>query len=342
MNTKAFFRSAALSLAALTALPAQEAVTDPVGFVNVTVPAQSDGVIGAPLQRSAEFLGRIKSISGSTVTVVGAPNWTTDAFKFVAGSQTKTYYLRIDSGSKEGMWLTITGNAQNQITVALAGEDFSGVKSEDVDGFEGGDLVSIVPYWTPASLIGTVPNGCQLYFYRPTSGGINVAPTRILTFNATTGNWIVGFNTNANHDIINPGEGLVFRNPSTSPISLSFTGSVLMVKHRSLIKTLVSNTARDQRIVYQGPIPEKIGSMLSGFANGDQLLFYNNAATGYNKGPSAVLTWRASDANWIQGFGTIVSNTFEVAPGTSFTYRKAATSNPQAFVWQDLPSYLTP
>ena len=332
----------ALALTASSARAQTAAVTDPVGFVNVSVPAQSDVAIGAPVHRAAVYQGRIRTVGNGSLTVVGEPGWTADAFKFVAGSQTTTYFVRLDSGVKEGMWSTITGNTSDSLTIDLAGENHSGVKSDDVDGQDAGDLISIIPYWTPATLLGTVPNGTQILLFRPTSGGINVAPTRILTFNATSGNWVVGFNTIANHDPLFPAEGMVLRNSSTNPITVALTGTVPMTRHRSLVRTLAANTDRDQRVTYQGPIPEKVGAILSGFTNGDQLLFYNNAATGINKAPSAILTWRASDSKWIQGFSTVVSDTFEVTPGTSFTYRKKSTGAAASFVWQDLQGYLNP
>ena len=37
------------------------ATTDPVGFVSVTVPAQSDAVLAVPLNRAAAFKGKIKN-----------------------------------------------------------------------------------------------------------------------------------------------------------------------------------------------------------------------------------------------------------------------------------------
>lgn len=334
--------SGALALTVSQGHAQTAAVTDPVGFVNVAVPAQSDVAIGAPVHRASVYQGRVKTVGNNTLTVVGSPGWAANAFQFVSGSQTTTYFVRLDSGPREGMWSTITANGANTLTVDLAGESYSGVRSDDVEGLEAGDLISIIPHWTPATLIGTVPNGTQLQLFRPTTGGTNVAPTRIISFNATSGNWIVGFNTVANHDPLFPGEGMVLRNTSTNPITVALTGSVPMTRHRSLVRTLVANTDRDQRVTYQGAVPEKIGAILSGFTHGDQLLFYNNAATGFNKAPVTILSWRSSDAKWIQGFSTVVSDTFDVVPGTSFTYRKRTTGAPAAFVWQDLPGYLNP
>ena len=129
----------ALALTTSSARAQTAAVTDPVGFVNVSVPAQSDVAIGAPVHRAAVYQGRIRTVGNGSLTVVGEPGWTADAFKFVAGSQTTTYFVRLDSGVKEGMWSTITGNTSDSLTIDLAGENHSGVKSDDEDGQEAGD-----------------------------------------------------------------------------------------------------------------------------------------------------------------------------------------------------------
>ena len=335
MKLKAFFSVIALASAGTGF---GQYATDPVGVVSLSVPAQADVSIGAPMHRASEFQGRIKTISGSTLTVVGTPGWTTDAFKYVANSQPKTYFVRVDSGTKEGLWCTVTANSVNSITVNLNGESFSGVNSDDVAGGESGDLISVIPFWTPKTLFGSVSNGVSLLLFRPTNGGINVSATSVLTYQASSGNWFNGFSV-ANDSPIFPTEGVVLRNSSTSPLTVSVVGTVPMATHRAIVKTIAANTDQDQRLVYQSPVPDTIGNIISGFTVGDALLFFNNSSSGINKSASNVLTWNGSA--WFNGF-TNVSSSFTVNPGTAFVFRKKKLASPTSFVWQDLQGYLLP
>lgn len=81
------FSKLPVSLAALLAaalLPgvanAQTAVTDPVGFVSLPLPANSDTFISIPFTRAAEFTGSVNSVSGGTITLTGTPGFAANRF----------------------------------------------------------------------------------------------------------------------------------------------------------------------------------------------------------------------------------------------------------------------
>src|SRR4051812_1459727 len=91
--------------------------TNPVGFVTVTVPAQSDAVISIPMRRPAVFQGTISSIAGNQVTLSSTP-------VLPAGT---VFALMLASGTKEGMIGKITAQSAAVVTVSLdAGDNFTG------------------------------------------------------------------------------------------------------------------------------------------------------------------------------------------------------------------------
>jgi uncharacterized protein (TIGR02597 family) len=327
-------------LATLTALAvssAMAATTDPVGFVSVTVPAASDAALGAPLGRASEFQGVIQSIAGNTITLAGTPNFAANAFVYSAGVQAKTYYLRIDSDTKEGLILPITGNGTASVDITIpAGEDLTGVLTNAANGT--GSSVSIAPYWTPSTLITGVLTGTQILRYPTSTTGTNLAPSITYVFNGT--NWLQGV-TVVNDVIFQTGEGFTLRNNSTTVAqTISITGSVPMSAHRIRLRTLAASASQDQRIFYNSPIPETIGNVFApaALAAGDRLLAFNNAASGKNKSPTDNLVW--SGTAWLQG-ATNVTTTYQLQPGSSYIFRKNQTgASAASVVWNDLQSYL--
>jgi uncharacterized protein (TIGR02597 family) len=311
--------------------------TPPVGFVSVTVPANSDAAIGAPLSRADEFVGVVQSISGNTITLAGTPNFAVGQFVYAAGTQPKTYFLRIDSDSKEGMVLKIDSHNNNSVTVTIpAGDSLSGVLTNQDD--TNGSSVSIAPYWTPATLVSGVLAGTQILRYSSATPGTNLSPSAVYVFNGT--NWLQSV-TNVNDATLGVGEGIVLRNNSPSAAqTISVTGTVPMTSHRTRLFTLAPSLAQDQRILYNSPVPETIGGVFppASLAAGDRLLAFDNAATGKNKSPAVNLVWTGSA--WLQG-STNVTTTYQLQPGSSYIFRKNQTgATPASVVWADLQSYL--
>jgi uncharacterized protein (TIGR02597 family) len=326
-------------LAACAGFTHGQVVTAPVGFVSVTVPAASDAALGAPLSRAEEFQGVIQSITGNTITVAGTPGWTANQFVYASGTQPKTYYARIDSGTKEGLIATIASNGTGSVTLTLpSGEDLTNISTNAalVSPATTGDSISIAPYWTPASLITGVVAGTQLLRFSASTAGINLPSSSVYVFSGT--NWMQGVSV-VNDVTFGSFEGFVLRNNSASPQTISITGSVPMTGVRSKLYTLAANTSQDQRLFYNSPIPESIGNVFppTSLAAGDRLLVFDNAASGKNKGASAVLVWTGSA--WMQGV-TNVTTTFQLQPGTSYVLRKNQTSSPSSVVWSDLQGYL--
>jgi uncharacterized protein (TIGR02597 family) len=323
-----------------TAVQAQ-VTTDPVGFLNVTVPANSDAIISVPLNRAASFKGMIQSISGNVMTIAGtSPAWTANLFVQSLPSQIDTYAVLIASGTNEGMTAKITANGANTLTVQLAtGDNLSAVKTEAVNGAGLGDQIDIMPYWTPSSLISSIPDGTEMYAFDNTTTGQNVSPTTLLQFFTGFG-WYetVGFTDQSNRPM--PfGTGFILRNNSSSSISAPLTGSVPMSSNRLILRTLAANTNQDQTIGYMSPVPTVLGTVNLGAQDNDELYLFDNSASGKNKSPSTLLIYFGG--LWYNSltFADVTSTTI-LQPGNAMIYRKKSTSSPQNFVWQNLQSYL--
>jgi hypothetical protein len=87
------------------------------------------------------------------------------------------------------------------------------------------------------------------------------------------------------------------------------------------------------------PIPEIIGDVALGFSDFDELHVFDNAASGINKSASKVLVF--ASGHWYDSADfSDVTTTFQLQPGFGYLFRKAATANPQNFVWSKLQSYL--
>src|ERR1700716_2602320 len=128
------------------------AASDPVGFTTTSLLGESDTLISIPFARPPEFTGAIQSVAGSTITAAGTPGWTANQFVYVAGSQPKHYYALIGGGGslnpKEGRFYPITANGTNTLTVTTS-------TANDVSGIVANTQVTIIPYWTPATIFPT-------------------------------------------------------------------------------------------------------------------------------------------------------------------------------------------
>ena len=326
--------------------------TDPVGFVSVTVPANSDATIAVPLNRTSEFKGLTSAFSATsgsvTITVAGTPGWTAGQFAPLATAN-KTYALQLASGTKEGLTLPITNNGTNTVTVTVsASDDLTGVLAS-------GEQIDIMPYWTPSSLFGTAPAaGTEIQGFSAAGSGINFGASEIFA-HAGSNVWEDGINGgDATHAPLPFGASYVVRNNAGSALTISMVGSVPMSSQRIRISTLANNTPQDIAIGYMAPVPEALStvgnpSVLAGnqSANalgfplqpGDSILGFDNSSTGINKGASEIYAWNGTafedDIN-----GGVIPYTVTLKPGFGYIFRKAATATPQSVVWTHLQGYL--
>lgn len=332
-------------------LTASQAVeTDPVGFVSVTVPANSDAVLAIPMNRASEFKGVISSIAGSVITVTGSPGWTINQFS-PGTTANKTYALQIASGANEGMIGKVTANTANSVTVQLEpGDTLAGVVAGAT-----GDQVDIMPFWTPSTLFTAAPpTGSELIGFVNAGVGINLGASEV--YQHTGSNvWEDGVNGGSgSHIPLNFGASYILRNAGASPATLSFVGSVPMSAHRIRIATLAGNTEQDVSFGYMSPVPEALSTIGNpsipvvnqtpnalGFPlqAGDTIIGFDNSEVGINKGAAEVYLWTGT-AFEDQVNGGNVTHTTTLKPGFGYIFRKAATANPTSAVWTHVQSYL--
>ncbi len=327
-----------LYLSCVVMLYGQTVATDPVGVVGLTVPAGSDFRFTVPMVQAAQFVGTVMAVSGSTLLINqtnNLPNWAPNAWVYSQGTQSATYYALVGSGTKEGMHSSIIVSGSNSVTVDLAGDSYAGLVSGSA-----GDTIKILPYWTLSTLFTTLaspslPDQTQVLTFDGVQG-INTSASTVYTYYAGFG-WYNG-GTLANDVVVAPGESVVVRNQSASSFNLNVVGTVPMNKHYSILSTTQPNAAQDNSIGYLCPVSAFIGQIGLGLSDQDQLLVFDNTATGLNKSASQVLTYY-SGFGWYDG-GTDVDATFQLTPGFGYVLRKAATAAPTSLVWQNKQGYL--
>lgn len=326
----------ACSVALAAALNAQTATvtTDPVGFVSVTVPANSDAVLAVPLNRASEFKGTIASVSGNIITVSGSPAWTANQFVSNGTTQLKTYALQLASGTQEGLTAKITANAANTVTVQFdAGDSFAGVVA--------GDQVDILPYWTPGSLFSSsIPVGTEFLGFTNSIAGVNKSSN--LLFGYTGAGWEDEITSD---DVTNMpltfASGFILRNNSGTALSVTTVGSVPMNSHRIRLATVNANSDQDLYVGYLSPVPEAISGLGIPALAGDAIFGFDNSASGKNKAASVIYAY--DGAQWVNDItGDPLTAADKLQPGFGYIYRKFRTGTASSVVWQKVQSYLAP
>jgi hypothetical protein len=338
MKTPKIICTVAALAFSITASQAVE--TDPVGFVTVTVPANSDAILAVPLNRTSEFKGTISSISGNTVTVSGTPGWTTNQFAYngpndAGTDQLKTYAMQIASVTKEGLTCSITLSGTNTLTVTIpTGEDLTGINAG-----ASGDQIDVLPYWTPASLINSaIPQDSQILQFKGSITGVNVPSDNVFYYDS--GAWYDDGFAEANTNPLDFGSAFIFRNGGSAATTISMVGVVPMTKHRLRIKVPSSTVDQDIAIGFSSPVPTAIGSVGLNFTEDDQLLVFNNSAAGQNKPASAVYYYVNGDG-WVDDSFAPVGTSMMLQPGQGYIFRKKAAGN-STYLWTSLQSYLQP
>ena len=314
-----------------------EAVTNPVGVLQVTALGDSDTLISIPLKQPAVFNGVIGGLTADTLTAQGSPGWGVDDW---AGA----YYGFIRSGNVEGAYASIVSNTADTLTL-----DAGGSLLEDGPAVD--DSVSIHPFWTLNSLF---PDGAGVHespsagsrsteiFIPAVAEGINNAADA--TYYYLGGVWRkVGAPLDADFGdaILYPDSYFILRNDIDISTTVTFTGEVVM-SGLSLPVILGDTSQQDNPIGLQRPIEMTLNeSGLSGsFEAGDELLIWDNAEKKQNRlaGDATVYTW--DGAKWIKdGVDVDVGDDSVFTPGLGFIVRKLAGGGLDEIDWSNLPNY---
>ncbi|MFN6270318.1 MAG: TIGR02597 family protein [Akkermansiaceae bacterium] len=306
--------------------------TAPAGYVNLgdttagqpAVKANTDVWISIPLNKPSIFGGTISSVSTNVITLTGTPALT--------NLTTVPHTLTITSGTGKGLIALITANTANTVTISVpAGDSLAGVASPD--------SVSINPAWTVLGFLGnTMPVGVTLYTYLPASA-LNASADGVYEWNGS--NWIDNVNTGdpANNDVLYPGETLVLRNPTNTPITTFVVSGEVPMANSRLVVGANGAAGGDKAISFFSPVNQTIGSSgLAAFAQtGDIIYGFDNNSSGINKSASSVHEF--VNGNWIDQVNTgDPDNTFPLGAGKGFIFRRPGTRT--QVVWNSPQAYL--
>ena len=342
----------ALTLLAATAgLAHAQVVTEAVGFNTVTCLAGSDTRCSVPLTAETAFVGVVSSTSvpaAGQLTIVPtatAPGWTANQFA-------TSYYAKLTSGSKAGMYYQILSNTTTDITVDLAG---------DTAGIAATDGVKICKFWTLATLfppatqttviqsVNNLPNGRRTEILIPdmTSAGTNLSPNQIFFLTSTGWKKAVSGFPDASSFILVPDSFFIVRHGNaaiTTSTTFTITGNVDLSANTTPLSTQVA-TKQDNPVTTGRPIPIALQDLdlvqtgaftasLNTLPNGrrDEIYVYDNAVPGINKSPSAIYFYY--NGHWkkaVSGFPD--ADTELINPSEGFLIRKYQSGSGNSVSW---------
>ena len=201
-------------------------VSEPVGFVNVTLPAPSGGastakLIGVPFHRASVFLGT-NLLSAANSLQATAPGWVPAQFTGVP------HFARMRSGAYSGRCFAVMANTVDTLTLA-AGNAAFGV----------GDSFEIFPAHTLGSLFGTATPAFGL------QTGASESVADLVRFN--NGNtWVSYFHngtqwrttsdaTSQNNTVIPPDQGVFVVRKSAGILNITLQGAVSVTAELSTV-----------------------------------------------------------------------------------------------------------
>ena len=333
MKTIRFISQLAALLLIAPAMHAQVVGPGYSGINRITLPGLSDTILSTPFARPDAAAGLALSFTGNVITFQGSPGWTANQF-VAGGAVTDSFYLLVGSGPKEGTAFTITANDAASVTVNLDGDTLTGLAA--------GNKLSIVPYWTLATLfpggagvhVSASPGNRQTEVLFPnfSATGINASAGRIFYF--WNGNWReVGQGSAIRDDeIVYPDSYFTVRHNIATATEFVSSGQVVPGK---LVNWLGVNATgkRDNYVGLQRPIVTTLaasGLVSSGAFSAspspgnrtDELLVFDNAVARQNKAASAIYYYWSGAWRKVGAGTTSFDNTPVFTPGAGFIIRK--------------------
>lgn len=326
-----------------------------VGFLKFVCPAGSDTVVSVPFHPSPRWAGRL--LSAPTDQGGGVFRFDLkDSPSFANNELTSSPHLLYcrDASGPEGRHFPIVAHAADSVDVSAAAADLAGLTS---DG-----LVSVIPGWTldsllpPASQTALHPSTgplatervSELLFFDDATAGTDLAPSR--RFYVTASGWFeVGGFADAGSTSIAPGQAFVIRHPAGVAATAFLPSQQVYGGKVALAIPVANGVARDTMLGLPRPVPLTLDQL--DFAPGqfvesastapgdreDQLLVFDNAATGLNKLPSA--TYYRSGGQWLRAGTDVASGSVQIEPSAGLLLRKAAGGADAVAYWVNAPTY---
>lgn len=336
-----------------------QVTTEPVGFVSVTAPANSDTPISMPLARAAALQTTVASVAGNVVTLNSG--LTTSQFVYAAGTQNDYFYISVKStvapgSGVSGKWFQVLANSGHATngTITVDG----GATTVQAQGLATGDTIEVIPFWSLNTLLplgggitatADIDSPQDLVLQLPqTVAGTNLGAEKSAIYSTDVANLGVAgwYDANTLDPVgaapLLPDTYLIVRNKGDAQ-TLTVTGSVPMSQKVSSIVRLANGVKQDNFVVNPYPVPLSLpGTNL--FESGafeattnidipkDILLVYNGTETGFNSQPSKAYIYSTDlgnlgtagwyDANTLDGpFGV---NDKLIPAGSGMIVRKAS------------------
>lgn len=344
--------------ATLPSLPvgAKDTVSPAVGYLRFDCLPGSDTPLSVPFQRPARWSGKLGSPpaaqgGGTTrLALAGSP-------AFAAGELLATaHFLFVrDSTGPAGRHFPIIAHTAATIDVSSSPDSIAGLAE--------GDLVSVIPGWTLATLfppatqstfhLSTGPlasqRGSELLLFNDTGEGAALAPSR--RFFVTSSGWLeVGDYSDAGDVIIPPNQPFVVRHREGAAATTFVPLDEVSSEGVALPLVTVNGSVKEVRLAPPRPVPASLDQLgLSGSVftestgtgpadRKDELVVFDGTAPGINRSPSAV--YFRSGGQWLldtTGFPS--SGGTMIEPSDGLLIRKAAGTSATTSWWINLPVY---
>lgn len=333
-----------------------EVLSRAVGHDSVVCAGGSDTVVSIPFHRPPGFSS---AVDGSPVVSATTATLSHKSERVLENGDltTEPHYLQFaGGGARSGSVYPVLSHDAGSITIDLGGDNLTGVTD--------GDRFQVIPFWTLATLFpkdtqSTVHESTgklaptrktRVLFFDDVSQGADLAPDRI--YFLTSEGWFRsgrGFPA-ADDTVVPPGKALVIRH-LTGDASTPFVPRHLVFDgdHTTPLKTQIA-ASQDTATALVRPVPVKLSDLDldTDFSNSastaagsrsDELLLFDNVATGYNK--QAATTYFKVAGKWHRDDGSTypVADDDAIPSSTGILIRKAANGSGATLLWSNSPRY---
>ena len=352
------------------------ATTDPVGFVTQTLAGSADSYVYIPFKRNPDYAGATSgAVSGAgnnVLTVAGTTGWTNSQFAPNATTLQPKYYVLVRSGTKAGMFYTITDNSATTITLDLSGDSISAPVVT-------GTTFQICAYDTLNTIFaaGAGINGranfsqagrqTEIFIPDGNTAGTNLSSSATYYYYTGVSSGGAGWRrvgtpiaTLVNDQVLYPDSYFTVRHNVATSTTLTTMGTVQTGQIQFPLSTIT--TGLDQDIPVAVPVPATLtltqsnlfesgafagSSSFSSALRQDVLFVWDNAAsTALNKAPDATYYYYTGASSGGPGWrlvggtiSTIVNTNTIISPGKSFVIRKKSAGAPSTAFWTLTPAY---
>lgn len=332
---------AACFFSEVSVLRSGAAVSPPVGYVTVEIPAAPNSTTPSrtvfslqlhdPADVTGQEVGRITDVGANTISNSSA-GWSAGALSVPSAP----YFIRITSGAAEGRTFQISSSSPNTattLTVDNQGTDLTGL---GITTGANGDTYAIIPGDTLISAFGSdVLSGDSadvadniLYW-----NGVN---WQTFYYHRSNNRWQqIGIGLSADHFVLRPDAGLMYVRRATSPLKFMFTGTVpthdLQYVLRNGGKTFVANGFPVNTTLAAIAFDSVPGWEKNDDADAaDQVLYWNG------------VNWQRfyyhkTNARWQQAGINLSANNFTIPAGSALMIARAGSATGVTTFLHDIP-----